>query len=156
MIREFDYEELDELYGEIILDHYRNPRHCVLLPNADIRAKGDIPLCGDEVTIQITLDGERRIRDIGFQGQGCSISQASTSIMTEFIKGRTLEQVEVLAELFNRMMLGKGLSQHEVEELCDLKALLGVRKFPMRIKCALLPWTAVAEGITEYRAGNAR
>lgn len=156
--RKFTYEkleELDELYGEIMLDHYRNPRNCVLLPNADIRTEGGIPLCGDEVTIQITLDGEHHIQDIGFQGQGCSISQASASMMTAVIKGRTLEQVEVLAELVSGMFLGRALSPHDREKLEDLKALRGVRKFPMRIKCALLAWTAVREGINEHRARGA-
>lgn len=154
MVREFDFAELDELYRETILDHYRNPRNRTSLPNADICAKGNIPFCGDEVIIQIKLNDEGLVQDIGFSGQGCSISQASASIMTERLKGKTLEQVEVLIELFNRMMLGKELSRHEQEELRDLKAMLGVRKFPIRIKCALLAWTAVKEGTKDHRAGE--
>lgn len=154
MVREFDFVELDELYRETILDHYRNPRNRTSLSNADIYAKGNIPFCGDEVTIQIKLNDEGLVHDIGFSGQGCSISQASASIMTERLKGKTVEQVEVLTELFNRMMLGKELSRHEQEELRDLKAMLGVRKFPIRIKCALLAWSAVKEGIRDHRAGE--
>lgn len=147
MIREVNFGELNELYRETLLDHYRHPRNCGPLSHPDIYAEGNIPFCGDEVTIQIELDGVCRIHTIGFQGKGCAVSQASASMMTELLKGRTLAQVEDLIELFYKMMLGKKLSPPELEELGDLEALLGVRKFPLRIKCALLAWSAVKEGI---------
>ncbi|MFQ5858207.1 MAG: Fe-S cluster assembly sulfur transfer protein SufU [Anaerolineae bacterium] len=156
MVEESNSGDLDELYRETILEHSRSPHNRVSLSQADIQAEGEIPFCGDEVTVQILLDGESCIQKIGFGGKGCAISQASASMMTDLLAGKTLDQVTVLTELFRRMMLGQEVSPRELEELCDLKALLGVRKFPIRIKCALLPWTAVEEGIREHSSGSLR
>ena len=143
--------ELDELYREIILDHYRNPRNSGSLDQPSASGEGDNPLCGDEVKIDLAIrDG--RIVDVRFVAKGCSISQASASMMTEAIKGRSLEEVESLFEMFKGMMYGA--DEVDVEALGDLEALQGVRKFPVRVKCATLAWNTLEEALEEYRKGQ--
>lgn len=148
----FNFEALDDLYREVILDHYRSPRNQKPLTRADIRAEGVNPFCGDEITLALAVDGDGRISDVFFKGHGCSISQASASMMSEALKGKTLEEAEQLTRKFKSMMQGTELSQSELSEMEDLEALRGVRKFPVRIKCALLGWTTFEEGLQEYRA----
>lgn len=128
--------KLDELYREVILDHYRNPRNRGKLENPDISWEGKNPLCGDEVEITLKLDGGQ-IAQIRSLGRGCSISQASGSMMTELVRGKSVEEVRKTIEAFKNMML-KG--DRCPEELEDLKALEGVRHYPVRLKCALLAW----------------
>ena len=142
--------ELDDLYREVILDHYRTRRNSQRLSDAQVDAHGNNPFCGDEVFLQLRLNGEGTIQEIGNQGQGCSISQASASMMTDALKGRTLEEAEALRELFRRMLSGEQLSEAEVEALGELEALHGVRQFPVRIKCALLGWSVLEDGVKEY------
>ncbi|MBI3977665.1 MAG: SUF system NifU family Fe-S cluster assembly protein [Chloroflexi bacterium] len=138
----------DELYREIILDHYRNPRNRGVVPNPTIAVEGANPLCGDEIELTIVLDGER-VTAIRFKGVGCSISQASASMMMEAVEGKSLAEAEALIGAFKGMMHGKGALDDGA--LGDIEALLGVRKFPIRIKCALLAWTTLEQGIKEHR-----
>ncbi|MBI2873434.1 MAG: SUF system NifU family Fe-S cluster assembly protein [Chloroflexi bacterium] len=147
-------EELDELYREVILDHYRNPRNNVKLADPDLSAVGYNPFCGDEVTITAKLDKDARIQAVGFRGQGCSISQSSASMMTELLKGHTIEEAEALVAVFKQMMLGKEMEEAQRLELGELEALEGVRQYPIRIKCALLAWSALLDSIKEYRAAH--
>ncbi len=141
---------LDDLYREVILDHYSHPRNRGELPDPDIRVEGANPLCGDELAIYVKLSGDT-VADARFTGRGCSISQASASMMTEQIKGKTLAQARALVARFRGMMHGEPVSE---EELGDLVALQGVRKFPVRIKCATLAWVALEQGMDEYAAGR--
>jgi len=143
--------ELDELYREIILDHYRSPRNRGSLDQPSATSEGDNPLCGDEVRIDLAIrDG--RVSDVRFVAKGCSISQASASMMTEAIKGRSLEEVESLFEMFKGMMYSA--DEVDVEALGDLEALQGVRKFPVRVKCATLAWNTLEEALEEFSKGQ--
>ena len=146
------FEELDDLYREVILDHYRNPRNHQRLAEAEIQAEGNNPFCGDEVALQVHLNGQGAIQEVGLQGRGCSISQASASMMTEVLKGKTLNDAEALNQAFRRLMRGEGLDDAELEKLGDLEALEGVRQFPVRIKCALLAWATLEEGMEHFQA----
>jgi nitrogen fixation NifU-like protein len=141
---------LDELYREVILDHYAHPRNRGRLDPADIAVEGANPLCGDELALFVRIS-QGRVADVRFEGRGCSISQASASMMTEAIKGRTLDEVAGLIGAFKAMMHGR----EPGEELGDLVALQGVRKFPVRIKCATLGWVALEQGLADYAAGRA-
>ena len=144
---------LDELYREVILDHYRNPRHRGRLEEATAHAEGQNPLCGDEVYVDLIVeDGE--ITAIGVTGQGCSISQASASMMADAVSGKSLEEIREISGRFRTMMdLEEGEAGIDAsrpgEALGDLEALQGVRRFPVRIKCAALPWTTLAEALGE-------
>ncbi len=148
----FSFDALDDLYRETILDHYRHPRNHVQLEAPDITAEGFNPFCGDGVVLGLKLDGEDRVAQVGFQGQGCSISQASASMLTQALQGKTLKEAEELSGLFRSMMEGHEASGEAGEALGDLAALRGVRQFPVRIKCALLAWAALEEGIENYPA----
>jgi nitrogen fixation NifU-like protein len=148
----FDFGELDDLYREVILDHYRSPRNRHTLESVDIEAHGFNPFCGDEVVLQLKLDEAGQIDKISQGGQGCSISQASASILSDLIRGKTLEEGEKLSGAFREMMRGQELSNEQLDAMGDLEALQGVRKFPIRIKCALLPWAALDDGVAEYRS----
>lgn len=151
---------LDELYKEIILDHYHTPRNRGELASPPAhRVEGFNPLCGDEVTLYLELrDG--RLADIKITGHGCSISQASASLMGAAVKGRSLEEVRETIERFKRLMTvteARLDAQGEPEPgdlraLGELAALSGVVKFPVRIKCAMLPWSTLAQGLDEAAA----
>ena len=136
---------LDDLYREVILDHYSHPRNKGELPDPDIKVEGANPLCGDELSIFVKLDGGR-VADVRFVGRGCSISQASASMMTEQIKGKTVAEARALAGRFKAMMQGQAVSE---DELGELMALQGVRKFPVRVKCATLAWHTLDEALAE-------
>ncbi len=128
--------DLTELYQEVILDHNKRPRNFGRLAAANRGASGDNPLCGDRIDLEVELrDG--RIEDIAFTGAGCAISTASASLMTEAVKGRPLAEAEALADRFRTLMTG---AEPAGEELGKLAALTGVRAYPMRVKCATLPW----------------
>ncbi len=144
--------DLDELYREVIMDHYRRPRNAQELQAPTIKTHGLNPFCGDESSIQLVLDGQGRVAQVGVQGRGCSISQSSSSLMSVLLKGKTVEEVEGLTELFRRMMQGKDLSEPERLSLGEAGVLEGVRRFPVRIKCALLAWMTLLDGLEEYRA----
>ena len=143
--------KLDGLYREIILDHYRNPRNQKHIEDADIKAEGNNPFCGDEVALQLKL-GDGRVEEVGYQGRGCSICRASGSILSEVVIGRSVEEIERLTSMFKAMMRGKELSEEECEELGDLQAFSDVQMYPVRIKCALLAWVALEEGIEAHRS----
>ena len=138
----------EDLSREIILDHYQNPRNHGRLEPATVANRGYNPLCGDEVELFLDLDGEQ-IQKIGFTGRGCSISQASASMMTETVKGRTLDEAEDAAASFSSRMTNREPAPAEIVE--ELDALQGVKKYPARVKCALLPWTTLRETLDLYR-----
>jgi len=140
--------ELDELYREIILDHYRNPRNRGSLEEPSLSGEGDNPLCGDEVKLDLAIQGGH-IAAVRFLGRGCSISQASASMLTQAMMGLSLEEAEALFESFKGMMYGS--DQVDAESLGDLEALQGVRKFPVRVKCATLAWNVLQEALEQYR-----
>jgi nitrogen fixation NifU-like protein len=134
-------DDLSDLYQEVILDHNRNPRNFRPLPNANRRAEGDNPLCGDHFTVFLKLDNGV-IRDVSFQGAGCAISKASASLMTEQLKGKTAAEARSCFAQFQRM-LTTGTAGEDEEAMGSLCALEGVHKFPMRVKCAILSWHAM-------------
>jgi len=158
--------DLEDLYREIILDHYRSPRHRGELESPPAhRVEGFNPLCGDEVVVYLDVDDEGRVRDLKISGQGCSISQSSASMMSAAVHGKTVAEVRDLTRAFKAMM-----SIHEAEiggdeadepeppaeiGLGDLAALRGVVKFPVRIKCATLAWNTLAQGLDEVEAERA-
>ena len=147
--------DLDDLYREILLDHYRSPRNRGPLDGANARAEGSNPLCGDELALELRLDGEGRIDGVAFTGSGCSISQASSSLMTEYVKGRTAGEAIAGAESFRALMTGDGTA---AAGLGDIEALAGVRKFPVRVKCAALAWKTLELALERRGAddGDAR
>jgi nitrogen fixation NifU-like protein len=134
-------DDLNDLYQEVILDHNRNPRNFRALPDANRRAEGDNPLCGDHFTVFLKLDNDI-IRDVTFQGAGCAISKASASLMTEQLKGKTVAEARNCFAQFQRM-LSTGEAGEDEEAMGSLCALGGVHKFPMRVKCAILSWHAL-------------
>jgi len=144
-------EALDDLYQAVILDHYRRPRNQGLLPNPDLQSEGFNPFCGDQVMLTLTLDGDGRIDAVGFEGEGCSISQASASMLSVHIGGRTLDEAESLVRTFKGVMQGEEIDPDEEERLGEIAALQGVREFPIRVKCALLGWTTLQDAIADYR-----
>jgi len=130
--------ELRDLYQEVILDHNKRPRNRGALTDATNSSEGHNPLCGDQVTVFLkTEDG--RVADIAFEGQGCAISTASASLMTEAVKGKTLEEASDIFREFQRMVTSPE-SDEEHPNLGELQALAGVKDYPVRIKCATLPW----------------
>lgn len=142
---------LEDLYRDVILDHYRNPRHKDPLDSPDATAEGVNPLCGDEVTVELGFDGER-VAEISVRGQGCSISQSSASMMAEAIRGKARHEIEALSERFLTMMTAEdddvGLDSDKPGSVMgDLEALQGVRRYPVRIKCASLPWTTLEQAL---------
>jgi nitrogen fixation NifU-like protein len=145
---------LNELYREVILDHYRAPRHHDHLAAPTGTATGNNPLCGDEVTVEVTLDGDV-VQQIGAIGVGCSISQASASMMSEAVAGKTRAEVDELVRKFKVMMSIEESAEAVVDpdrpgaSLGDLEALQGVRKFPVRIKCADLPWATLRQALED-------
>ena len=147
---------LDGLYGDLIIKHYRNPRHRLSVPDPDVEAEEFNPFCGDRVVVQLKLDDSGRVSQVGASTEGCSIIHASASMMAEALSGKTLDELGALAEHFRSMMQGRPLSEMAGESLGDLESLKVVRQYPVRIKCALLPWTALEEGIDYYRSSQAR
>jgi len=144
-------QALDDLYRDIILEYYRNPRNRGSLPSPTVSREGQNPLCGDEVRLDL-LVREGVIEDATFDGKGCSISQASASMLTEAVRGLTLEEAERLYQRFHRLMTGD--DSVELEELGDLEALSGVRRFPVRVKCATLAWHILDEAIKQLRQSS--
>ena len=136
---------LDDLYRDLILDHYRHPRNRGNLDHASAKVDGYNPLCGDEVELELLFDDEGVIEDVAFKGRGCSISQASTSMMTDVIKGRSKQEAQGLLEAFKRMMTDPEIAPPA--ELGDLEAFQGVAKFPVRVKCATLAWNVLEQGL---------
>jgi nitrogen fixation protein NifU and related proteins len=142
----------DDLYREIILEHFRNPRNQGRLEHPTLASQGVNPFCGDEMELTLALQGEQ-IQDLRVQAKGCSISQASASMMSEAIKGHSLAEAEELARRFKAAMLNQA-PLNLPPDLEDLEALEGVRKYPVRIKCAILGWNTLLEGIAAHRKGQ--
>jgi nitrogen fixation NifU-like protein len=137
---------LDDIYKEVILDHYKNPRNKRELPHAELTCSKNNPLCGDDITVFIHEEGDT-IADVAFQGQGCSISQSSASMMTEAVRGKSVEDAQALTKDFRDMMGGE--HEPDEDEFGDLVALKGVVKYPIRIKCAVLAWDVLQEALQE-------
>ena len=131
--------DLRELYQEVILDHTKNPRNFHALADATAQAAGNNPLCGDRVTVYLKMEGDR-IVDASFQGQGCAISKSSATLMTEAVKGRTKAEAETLFNRFHEMITGKPEGSADPKALGKLAVFQGVSEFPLRVKCASLPW----------------
>ncbi|MGH7651746.1 MAG: Fe-S cluster assembly sulfur transfer protein SufU [Gemmatimonadaceae bacterium] len=139
--------EVSALYQELILDHYRRPRNKGTLTNADASVELKNPLCGDEICLQVAFDGDT-VSDLKFSGRGCSISQASASMMTQLIKGKPREEIEEIRKQFRDLLLGQP-NPRPSENLGPLRSLSGVTKFPARVKCALLAWNALETALTD-------
>ena len=141
---------LRELYQEVILDHSRHPRHFGVLENATHKAEGFNPLCGDKVNVTLVLGADGRVSDINFTGKGCAISQASASLMTEMLAGRTLEEAQKLMDGFVHLVKGEEAPGLSADDREYLDVMSGLSEFPMRVKCATLAWhtfhNAVEEG----------
>jgi nitrogen fixation NifU-like protein len=139
---------LDDLYREVILDHYSHPRNRGAVDPADVTREGANPLCGDEIRVSLRVrDGI--VEDVRFDGKGCSISQASASMMTELVKGKAVEEAERMIAVFKAMMHGEVPAD---ASLGDLEALQGVRKFPVRVKCATLSWITLEMALADLAA----
>ena len=131
--------ELSELYQQVILDHNKKPRNFRKLESANHTAEGYNPLCGDQLTVYLNVEGDL-VTDVGFEGSGCAISKASASMMTQAVKGKSKEQAENLFNEFHSMVTGELNEETEENILGNLKIFAGVREFPVRVKCATLPW----------------
>lgn len=132
--------ELEDLYQEVIFDHHRKPRNFRVPEHANHRMEGYNPLCGDRLTVYVDVTDDDRIRDVAFQGNGCAISRASASLMTESVKGRTRDEVAMMFDQVHRMLTGDRPGDEEMEGLGKLAALAGIAEFPVRVKCASLAW----------------
>ena len=131
--------ELSELYQQVILDHNKKPRNFRKLETANHTAEGYNPLCGDQLTVYLNLENDQ-VKDVGFEGSGCAISKAAASMMTQAVKGKSKEQAEKLFNEFHSMVMGELNEETEANSLGNLKIFAGVREFPVRVKCATLPW----------------
>lgn len=138
--------DLRELYQEVILDHNKRPRNFRVLEGADHRAVGHNPLCGDQITVYVEMDGDI-IRDVSFEGAGCAISKASASMMTEAVKGKSRAEVQRLFDEFHTMVTGSPDVLPDVETIGKLAAFAGVCEFPARVKCASLAWHTLQAAI---------
>lgn len=136
---------LDELYKEVILDHYKNPRNKREMPDAELSCSRNNPLCGDEITVYVHED-DGKVLDVSFVGQGCSISQSSASMMTESVAGKTRGQVDAQVGAFRGMMSGE--VEPDEDAFGELVALKGVVKYPVRVKCAVLAWDTLQAALT--------
>ena len=152
---QFSDVAFDGLYGDAIMEHFRHPRCRAPLPAADWQAHEFNPFCGDEVTLQVRLDGAGRVAAVSSQSQGCSIIQASASMLAEVMAGKSAAELTALSQRFRELMRGETLSPADLAQLQDLAALQVVRQYPVRVKCALLPWTALEVGLArmERRGG---
>ncbi|MDT4891663.1 MAG: nitrogen fixation protein NifU [Pseudonocardiales bacterium] len=148
---------MDSMYQQIILDHYKHPQHHGLPDDFDAEVHHVNPTCGDEVTLRVTL-ADGRIADLGWTGEGCSISQASTSVMSELVVGKPVGEALALQEKFLTLMQSRGqaeLTDADEDELDDAVAFEGVSKYPARVKCALLGWMAMKSAVAEAGATDA-
>ena len=145
-------QDLEDLYQETILDHNRHPSNFRPMADATRSVEADNPLCGDRLQLFLKIDGDR-IADISFVGSGCAISVASASMLTERLKGATLAEAEGLFEAVHAVLTG-GLAQAHAPQLGNLEALAGVRRYPMRVKCATLSWHALKAALRDGAAGQ--
>ena len=140
---------LRELYQEVILDHSRHPRHYGALDGATHKAEGYNPLCGDRVTVWLMLDADGRVADIKFEGKGCAISQASASLMTGLLAGKTQAEAETLMQGFLHLVKGEAANDLPEDAREHLEAMGGLSEFPMRVKCATLAWHTFKNAVEE-------
>ena len=139
--------ELSELYQQVILDHNKKPRNFRRLPNANRIAEGSNPLCGDQLTVYLDLENEA-INEITFEGSGCAISKAAASMMTQAVKGKSKNEAEQLFTEFHQMVTGELDEETTANQLGNLRIFAGVREFPVRVKCASLPWHTMHAALT--------
>lgn len=140
---------MSDLYGEVLLDHYRLPRHKGRLTEPTVVAEGVNPLCGDQLTLDLKFDGDRLV-DIAFAGSGCAISMASASMLTDSLKGKSLDEIREWVTRV-REFLKDGAEPADFD-LGDICALSGIAQLPVRVKCAALPWTTIEQGLLDYAA----
>jgi len=145
--------QLDQLYQEIILDHYKRPHGRGLREPFGAEVQHVNPTCGDEVTLRVQLEGDK-IADVSYEGQGCSISQASASVLHELLTGRTVREALTVHAAFVELMGGKGQIDPDEEVLGDAVAFAGVAKYPARVKCALLSWMALKDAIARVEESS--
>lgn len=131
---------LDDLYESIILDHYHNPRNKDFIEEPDFDEEINNPFCGDELRIQAKIIDDK-VKEISVSGRGCAISQASASLLAEYVKGKKISEIFYAVDVVRSMLKGEEISEEDRDNIQDIDALVGVRKFPIRIKCALLSWT---------------
>jgi nitrogen fixation NifU-like protein len=143
--------QLDSLYQEVILDHYKRPQHKGLSATYDAQVHHVNPSCGDEITLNVTLDADK-VRAITWDGVGCSISQASVSILSDLLLGKSISEAELILNNFTELMQSKGTMVGDDAILEDAVAMAGVSKFPARIKCALLGWMAYKDAVVQAQA----
>lgn len=139
-------QDLRELYGEVITEHGKKPRNYRVIENPTSRAEGHNPLCGDHLILYLDLQ-ENRVKDISFQGDGCRIFKAAASMMTHRLKGKSREEAKLLADEFHRMIVGEMDAENAPNQLGHLKAFSGVSNFPVRVKCASLPWRTLESAL---------
>lgn len=139
--------ELRELYQTVILDHNRNPRNRRRPEGADHTAHGDNPLCGDVIDVYVRLDDDGKVAEVGFEGSGCAISTAAASMMTETVKGRSVDEVRKLFDAYKEMVTAPKDAPADASTLGKLEVFAGVREFPMRVKCATLCWHTLAAAL---------
>ncbi|MBX9974211.1 Fe-S cluster assembly sulfur transfer protein SufU [Cytobacillus firmus] len=139
-------KNLDTLYRQVIMDHYKNPRNKGILEDDSLTINMNNPTCGDRIQLTLKLE-DGKVADAKFEGEGCSISMSSASMMTQAIKGKNIEEALKLSKVFSDMMLGKEYDEDDLD-LGDIEALQGVSQFPARIKCATLAWKAMEKGVS--------
>jgi nitrogen fixation NifU-like protein len=146
-------DDLRDLYQEVILDHGRHPRNKHVLADANHLAHGENPLCGDKLIVYVRLTAEKIIEEVSFEGQGCAISTASASLMTEVMVGKSLDQAEKLFGSFHALATGEGEAETEgfEDDMDRLEVLSGVRDYPVRVKCATLAWHTLSAALNDQR-----
>ncbi len=142
--------ELNDLYQELVMEHYRKPSNYKKLDDSDRSADGFNPFCGDIITVELTLEDEH-ISDVGFQGKGCAISRASASMMTEAVKGKSMEEAEHIFEAFRALLTKDDSIDIDHDELGDLEVLSGVADYPTRVKCATLSWNTLRSAMKDEK-----
>ena len=140
-------EQLDELYREVILDHFKSSSHRGELPGAQIKAEGNNPLCWDEMTFYLKL-ADGKVAQARFKGKGCAISQAAASMLSQQLEEKTFDEIQRIIEAMKGLMQGQ--DPDSSLDLGDLESLAGVRKFPVRVKCAALSWNIIEQGLNDY------
>ena len=143
------FDELRDLYQEVILDHGKSPRNFRTLENATCLAHGNNPICGDKLAVHLAVDDQDRVVDVRFDGKGCAISTASASLMTEFVKGRGREEIDETFERFHTMVTGNPSETVDAPELGKLAVFSGVREYPVRVKCATLCWHTLRTALAQ-------
>ena len=148
-------ERLDDLYRDAILEHRRNPRNANKLEDFNTTGNAVNPFCGDEIHLQLKQDGQGRVIAVGLQGEGCSINQASGSMLTEAIRGKNPQGIRVLTDHVRKMMQGDPEAEYLLGSEGDLPNLVGVREYPVSLKCALLPWSALDHALSKNSESSA-